>query len=396
MPMPQLPHLFSANAHFIEPAHTYRQRMPAKWRAQAPRIVDLGAGQAWVFEGQTRPLLRSSAAVGIPSDQWGTAQLVRYEDMRAGCYDPKARLADMDTDGVYAAACYSSYSGIGFGGDLFFWARDLELGHAAMRAWNDWVHEEWVAADPKRFVAVGCTSYRDPQVAAKEVERNALRGFRGVMFRNPTDLDLPWVRDEHWTPFFRACEETGTVVVHHVAGIEHWPKLPTLPAGEHVPHGMHTVLFQCSVIEMLNSWLWGGVPVRFPKLRVTIAESGGSWLPHLIRRLEWAMDFSPLHRRGWPDPHRRPLELIKAGFTFSTLEVDVALELMERFEIGGWMLEDDYPHCESVWPDSRSYFGKALASVPEATIEDLAWRNAANLFRFPVPELPRSSLAKAL
>ena len=113
---------------------------------------------------------------------------------------------------------------MGFGGEIFSYAKEPELGIACMQAWNDWYHEEWVSAAPDRLVPVGCTWYRDPAIAAAEVHRNAARGFRGVALRNPTDLDEAWLGSASWDPFLAACEETGTVIVHHTEGLAWFPR----------------------------------------------------------------------------------------------------------------------------------------------------------------------------
>ncbi|MET0370360.1 MAG: amidohydrolase family protein [Sphingobium sp.] len=384
--------IISANCHLIEPPHVFEGRMPRRFENQAPRLEDYpGGGLQWRFGDEVRPLHKSCAVAGMEPEEWVKSSIVGHKDIRLGCYDPVARLADMDLDGVYAAACLSSPAGVGFGGDLFFHTQDEELGLAAMRAWNDWYHEEWVGVAPDRFIPVGCTSYRNPHAAAAEVRRNALRGFKGVAFRNPTDLDQPWVGTGYWDPFFDACQETGTVIFHHTNNLAWWPRPPAGAPGSAVaaserayPYGMVTTLFQSSAMEMLNAWLWGGVGVRFPRLRVLIAESGGSWLPHLLRRLDWAIGFSELHRRGWPS-QQSPVEMIRQNYAFSTLEPDVAADVTERYGIDNWMLESDYPHMESVWPDSQAHYARELAGFTPARTEDITWRNAARLFRHPVP-----------
>ncbi|MET0371411.1 MAG: amidohydrolase family protein [Sphingobium sp.] len=382
--------IISANCHIIEPATMFEGRMPERFAAAAPRIVDHpGGGVQWTFDGMARPLLSSCAVVGIPREDW-VRTVLRYEDMRPGCYDARARLADMDVDGVYATASYSSPASMGFAGDLFSCTKDPELGIAAMRAWNDWYAEEWVATDPARFIPIGYTWYRDPHVAADEVRRNAARGFKGVSFRNPTDMEEPWVGSGHWDPLFAACEETGTVLVLHTMNVPWWPRAPE-GSQTHLlyPYGLLSTMFQSSAMEVLAIWLWGGVVTRFPKLRILMSESGGSWLPHIIDRLNWSIHYSPLHRAGWPT-EMEPIDLIRRNFVFSTLEVDSARMVEERYGITGWMLEADYPHMESVWPETQSHYARQLDGLPDDVVRGLTWENASALFRHPVPtELQR-------
>lgn len=386
--------LFSANCHLIEPSNMFEGRLAKKWADRAPRVVDLEeGGQAWVFEKEKRPLIRICALAGMPEEIWGM-DAVRIDEIRPGCYDARSRLKDMDLDGVDVAAVMSSPASMGFNGDLFAAAEDGELGNELVRAWNDWYFEEWISVSPERFVPVGFMSYLDPEEAAKEVRRNALRGFKAVTFRNPTDLGRDWVGTGYWDPFFRACEETSTVVTHHTESLP-WRPRRINP----IPYGMGTTLFQSNAMEFVNSMMWGGIPVRFPKLKVHVAESGGSWIPHLLKHMTWCTEFTAFTREGWPDPNSTPIDLLRRSFVFSTLELELAIELEEDYGITGWMIEDDYPHCESVWPNTEKHFGQVLKAVDKTRFEQLAWRNASDLFRHPMPEggyINRGALVGAL
>lgn len=383
--------LISANDHLIEAEDVYHGRMPAKWADRAPRIERLeGGGQQWVFEDRVVPLWRHCAVAGMTPEEWLGPMILSYDGMRDGCYIPQARLADMDQDDVAVAALYSSPAGIGFGGDFFAAAKDPELGIASMRAWNDWYLETWIAAAPDRFIPIQATWYLDAEVAAAEIYRNAERGFRGVMLRNPTDLGLPWLGDTSWDPLLRACQETGTVISHHTDALSHWPKINWDTEFENVPYGMGSTIFQSGAIEAVANFIWAGLGVRFPGIKVTIAESGGGWLPHIVERLNWCLEYSLLHRRRWPDYDRTPLDVLRETFTFSTLEPQTALRLSKELDFHNWILEVDYPHMESIWPNSQQVYGDGLEGADPDFIENFTWKRASELYRFPVPSLSGS------
>lgn len=378
--------IFSANCHFIEPRHTFEGRMPRHLADRAPKLVDApGGGEQWVFEGIVRPLMRNCAVAGIPRSEWTPGfgmDTLRMEDIRPGCYDPVARVADMDSNGIIATVTMSSPATMGFACDLFGLTDDHELGLASLRAWNDWVIDEWVAAAPTRFVPIQGVWYHDPEVAAAEVRRNAERGFKGVTMRNPSDMGAPTFYTGKWDPFLRACEETGTVLVHHTDN-----RAPTLGNVklEGFPYGASSTLFQSGAAATVVQWIWGGLPTRFPNLKVHVGESGGTWLPHTLRRLDWSVNFSPVHAEGWPEPGTSPLELLKRNFVFSTLEVDAAEAMQEQLGLDGWMLEVDYPHFESPWPETQEYYGKDFEHMSTAQVRALAWENVSRLYRHEVP-----------
>jgi len=66
---------------------------------------------------------------------------VRLAHMIPGRYDVAARVKDMDLDGVAAQLSLPSLPG--FDGGTFFDAEDV-------RAWNDFMLDEWSAAPPGR------------------------------------------------------------------------------------------------------------------------------------------------------------------------------------------------------------------------------------------------------
>jgi len=89
----------------------------------------------------------------------------RFDQMRRGCWDIHARIRDMDINGVWASLNYPS--GVtGFGGTLFSEMKDQEFGLACVRAWNDWLFEEWYTPYPDRIIPLGLTYLTDPELGA--------------------------------------------------------------------------------------------------------------------------------------------------------------------------------------------------------------------------------------
>jgi predicted TIM-barrel fold metal-dependent hydrolase len=49
-------------------------------------------------------------------------------------------------------------------------------------------------------------------------------------------------------------------------------------------------------------------------------------------------------------------------------------------------MESDYPHCDSTWPHTQATIDEEIGGLPPEDIEKMTWRNAAELYRHPVPE----------
>ena len=54
------------------------------------------------------------------------------------------------------------------------------------------------------------------------------------------------------------------------------------------------------------------------------------------------------------------------------------------------VLESDYPHADSTWPDSGRLADAGLAGLPDEEATAIRWGNAAALFDWPAPPTGRS------
>jgi hypothetical protein len=50
------------------------------------------------------------------------------------------------------------------------------------------------------------------------------------------------------------------------------------------------------------------------------------------------------------------------------------------------MVEVDYPHIDSTWPDTQSAVETLMDGVPPAEVRAMCSENAAALLRHPLPE----------
>jgi predicted TIM-barrel fold metal-dependent hydrolase len=373
--------IISVDDHLIEPAHLFEGRMPQHLRDKAPRVVTLPDGrETWVYEDAFYPQVGLNAVAGRAKEEW-SMEPARFDEMRRGCYDIDARIADMDLDGVYASLCFPSLIA-GFAGTIFAKSKDHELGLAALRAWNDWHIDEWAGAHPDRIIPLQLTWVNDPNIAARDVYENAARGSKAVSFpENPVDLKLPPMNDAHWDPFLRACEETGTVVCLH-NGSSSW----TAARSPGAPLELYTSLFPVNALVTAADWLWAQVPTRFPDLKIAFSEGGISWVPMLIDRITYVLDHSAVGSHGWDDPNVSPIDALRRNFWFCTIDLGSTFALRDHIGIDHICMESDYPHADSTWPDTQLFAADGLEDVSDADIRKVTWENASKLFRHAVPE----------
>jgi len=331
--------VISVDDHVVEPAHTFEGRLPTTVADRAPRIVETPEGyQVWEFEGARYTQVGMNAVAGRRPE---TVKLepFRFEQMRPGCYDVDARIADMDVNGVWASVNFPSQI-TGFCGRVVFNADDRELGLACVRAWNDCCSREWYEPHPDRIVPLGITYLADPALAVAEIERNAARGFTSVTFRSgpTTSACRRCGTAATGTRSSRSCAATGTVISLHVgsSGLPPYPPgAPSLQLG--------ATLFGQQSLGACAEWLWSGYAVKHPDLKIAMSEGGIGWVAMLLDRLDNIIDRSR-YGLGWDD---RPADVLRRTFWFCTIDDPSTIETRHRIGVDHVMVEVDYPHGDS-------------------------------------------------
>jgi predicted TIM-barrel fold metal-dependent hydrolase len=372
--------VISVDDHIVEPPDAFEGRMPAKFAEQAPRVVEKDGAHVWIYDGNELPNVGFNAVVGRPVDEWGF-EPARFDDMRRGSWDIHARVKDMDLSGVYASLCFPSFLP-GFGGmRLQQTTKDPELALAAVRAWNDWNIEAWSGAYPDRMIPCQIPYMLDPEIGAQEVYRNAEKGFKAITFSEAPHMQgLPSVHTKHWDPIMRACEETGTVINLHIGSSGTSPS-----TSDDAPADVVGVLFFGYAIFATVDWLYSRIPVRFPNVKICMSEGGIGWVPALLDRLDHMRTYHSMYGT-WEGIAEQPAEVLRRNFYFCAVEDPTAFALRERIGVDHILLEEDYPHSDSLWPRTQAVIDHSIGDLPPEDIRRISWQNAAELYRHPVPQ----------
>ena len=375
--------VISVDDHLVEPPDMFEGRLESRFADRAPRVVENSRGhQLWEFDGRRYSQVGMNAVAGR-RPECVTLEPTRFEDMRRGCWDVDARIHDMDINGVWASLNFPSQI-TGFCGAVFSSASDPELGLAVTRAWNDWLFEAWWQPHPDRIIPCGITFLADPEQGAAEIRRNAARGFRSVTLpERPHRIGLPSLFSGYWDPVVAACEDTDTVISLHVGS----SGMPDMPAdGPLVALG--ATLFGQMSLSACAEWLWSGLPVRFPRIRIAMSEGGIGWVAMLLDRLDNIVERSG-YGRGYDPGGLLPAEVLARNFWFCTIDDPSTIDTRHRIGVDHIMVEVDYPHGDSTWPDTQSVIERCWGHLPDEDLRRLTHRNAADLYRWPLPDAPR-------
>ena len=299
--------------------------------------------------------------------------------MRPGCWQPAARLADMDMNHVDAALCFPNYPR--FAGQIFLNAKDKDLSKLCVEAYNDFMVDEWCAGSNGRLIPLCIVPLWDAQLAAAEIRRNAARGVRAVAFTEcPNWLDLPTIHSGYWDPFFEACNETGTVLCMHIGS-----GTKVIRTGPDAPEAVGaTSIFTNSAVSLVD-FLFSGVLVRYPNLKLLYAEAQIGWIPYVVERTD---DIWMTHR-GWAhtqDNVKEPPSTYYYRQVYSCFFKDhVGVKLLDEVGVDNICFETDYPHQDGTWPNSRQAAAEQFGHLDQAVIDKIARGNAIELLGLHLP-----------
>ena len=327
----------------------------------------------WIYEDLVYINKRHVAAVGYDRDDM-TMSPITYDEMRPGCFDPKARLADMDLNWVEASLCFPTFPR--FCGQTFTEAKDRELALACIKAYNDWMVLEWCGDSGGRLIPLIIVPLWDADLAADEVRRNAERGVRAVTFSEiPPHLGLPSIHSGFWDPFFQACAETGTVVNMHIGSSSKMPA--TSPDA---PVAVAATLSFNNAMGSLADFLFSGVLIKFPTLRLAYSEGQIGWLPYILERADAVWE----DHRAWggvadtiPEPPSTYFHRQVWGCFFKDFHGLRSLDVIGEDKV---TFETDYPHTDSTWPDTREIAGRMMAGLTPEVIDKVVRGNAIHLY----------------
>jgi predicted TIM-barrel fold metal-dependent hydrolase len=371
MPLPDDVRLMSADDHIIEPAHLWVDRVPAKYRDSCPRIVEQDDGtEAWLFDGELAVTFMGSCR---PLPGFEDLYAARYDQMRPGCYDPVARIADMDLDRVQAQLCFPNYAR--FAGHRFFMnVSDRELALACLQTYNDYLLDEWCATAPDRLFGAAILPLNDIDAAVRELRRVIDKGASAIAFsENPTVIGLPSVHTDHWDPLWAIASEAGLPVCMHIGSSS-----KMVNTSDDAPPTVLVSLNGVNSMMAAVDWLQSRTLERFPTMKVVLSEGGAGWIPYILERAEKAFHDHRISRKEPRD--RSPRERFTEQMYVCMVDEYFALRSLGDIPVDNLLWEGDYPHGDGLFPHNHEYLEKALADVAVDDARKIVETNFTSVF----------------
>jgi predicted TIM-barrel fold metal-dependent hydrolase len=361
--------VISTDNHIVEPRELFVERMPQAFRDRAPRVIPgADGGDGWTWDGG--PPKRT---FGIEAVAGRTIQLSGYkwDDILPGNYDGAAHLADMRADGVDASVLYPTVV-------LDAYANpDDPFTLALMQTYNDWLLEDFVAPDRKQLIGLPALPVNHGMdVILSELERCIAKGAKGFFI--PAFPRTAYV-DAYYDPLWKAAAEAGTPLCLHrtFGGVDPMGGFQFTIPGVNVAG---TVARFFSGVIPLTNFIYTGVFVRHPKLKIVDAEVNFGWVPF------WkaTMDEQYYKQRGWA---KIPLEVAPSSFLgtnvfVTVLDDQVGFDYVQHdpqmAEIA--MFSIDYPHSVCLWPGSAGHIERVTKNVDPVSKEKILAGNAIRVY----------------
>jgi predicted TIM-barrel fold metal-dependent hydrolase len=360
--------IISSDSHVAENADAFAQIDP-KFRDRAPRQIEhekLGA--AMVLDGVPMPVpMGMLIAAGRKPEEIPHFAL-RWDELNAGGWDPKARLDAQDLDGIHAEVLYPSV------GMVLCNHPDIDYMKACLDAYNRWL-AEFCATSPSRLIGIGLSAVRSVEEAVEDLRAIKAAGFKGAMlpgFPSLEDYDQPL-----YDPLWEAAVDLELPISFHIlttrgSNFEDQGFLRGPPINKFmgIIRGNQ---------DLMGMFVFGGVFERHPKLKLVCVEADAGWVPHYMYRMDHAFK----RHRFWLQAggiERLPSEYFKESIYVTFQDDMVTTHMSDLVNMRRIMWANDFPHSDSTWPWSQQVIAELTRSLSEEETRWLLHDNVAELY----------------
>ncbi|PKP95049.1 MAG: amidohydrolase [Alphaproteobacteria bacterium HGW-Alphaproteobacteria-16] len=366
--------IVSVDDHIVEPPTMYDQHLGVQHKAIKPELrKDANGADYWLYEGKRTGSIGLNAVVGRMKEEYG-CEPISFEQMRKGAWDIDSRIEDMNANGILASLNFPSV--VRFDGALFHDFDNKANALTLLRAYNDWHIDEWCGSHPGRNIPMGLVPYWDIQATVAEIERIAKKGCHAITFSdNPSMKNQPSIHNEHWEPLWKACADHDIVINIHIGSGAQAPH-----ASMESPIDAWITTMPISIVNSAADWLHLKALQRYP-LKVSLSEGGIGWIPYFLERA----DFVHEHHKAWTHADfgkKKPSEVFREHFLTCFIDDAFGLENLDKIGEDNVAYECDYPHSDTVWPESADRLLDTLGDISATAVEKITHGNALRLFNF--------------
>ncbi len=359
--------VISGDGHIDLNPDVWRNRVPVKWRDRAPKRVKMPNGSdAVVVDGGKPNTIGVTRSVRVAHKD--LAKQVPTFENNAGTGSPEQRLREQDQDGIEAEILFSQISFV------LRQAKDDDLYLELVRAYNEFLAEEYMAVAPDRLICMGTIPITGVEDAVRELEHCAKLGLRGVKLdRFPGGRGYPTAEDDK---FWAAAVDLKMPLTNHNDGkmgsgrgepAFKYDKEPGEDVHQREPMN-YFFRFTNDAMTASIQMAFAGVWDRFPALEMYWAETMIGWFEYGL----WQVDdhyrrYMPMIHENWGLRYleRKPSEYLKERTYWGFLHDPVGIRRRDCIGYDKLMWGTDFAHAASEWPNSIKLMEQDFADVPK-------------------------------
>ena len=141
-----------------------------------------------------------------------------------------------------------------------------------------------------------------------------------------------------------------------------------------------------NAMSSLTDFLFSGVLVRFPDLKLAYSEGQIGWIPYILERADKVWE----DNRAWggvadkvPMP---PSTYYYRQIYGCFFDDEHGLDSLEKVGIDNTTFETDYPHSDSTWPHTLETAKKLMGHLPADVIYKIVRGNAIRMLSLDLAE----------
>jgi predicted TIM-barrel fold metal-dependent hydrolase len=351
--------VFDADNHMYETRDAFTRYLPERYR-DAIKYVEI--------DGRTKIMIRGVVSEYIPNPTFdvvarpgaqeeyfrnGNPEGKSYreligEPMKAvpAFREPGPRIEVMDELGVDRALMFPTLASL-----LEERMRDdPELTHAAVHAFNQWMHETWTFDYEGRIFATPVITLPIVERAIAELEWVVERGARAVLIR---PAPVPGYRGSRsfaypeFDPFWQKVVEADVLVAMHASdsGYARYQSDWTGPS-EMLPFRLDAfrmlTMGKRAIEDTCAAMTCHGMLTRFPELRVALVENGANWV------LPFLASLSDSYKKMPQAFAEHPVDAFKRNIWISPFHEDDLAPLVGELGPDHLLFGSDWPHPEGL------------------------------------------------
>ncbi|BAY84763.1 putative amidohydrolase 2 [Calothrix parasitica NIES-267] len=351
--------IIDADSHVIEPPSMWAEYLEPEFKQFAPS-ADMKIKEEEITEKV------SSQVRDLGNKQMMSAHPNAYFQG----YNVESHLQEMVGMGVDIAFVYPTYG-------LWLWAIDnssAQLAGAFTRAYNNWL-KDFCNYDRERLKGVGAINLHSPESMVHELHQIVDFGWKAVFLR-PNPVKGRLLSDTAYEPFWRECEQLGIAVGIHEGTHS---RLPTVGAERfNTRFALHACSHPMEQMMALLALIEGGVLERYPNLRVGFLESGCSWLPYWLWRLD--EEYENLYWEVKDNVKIKPSEYFRRQ-CFISIEPSEPLlaRAIEYIGTDNLIFGSDYPHMDHN-PKIVQELVELEENLSKETVQKILWDNPRRFY----------------